>query len=223
MSKDSNNKSNGFSEKEVSKITEQAQELMDYFLEAFDVDVKTDYEMKDYEDEEGVRKYFLKINIDGEDLGILIGYRGRNLKSFQRVFMMILNRRVEDMLGEDRFMRVVIDVSGYRENRRESLRDMAERIRREVVESGESVDMPPMTSYERRVIHVHLSHFSDVTTESFGKGSDRHVKVLPVADVGDDIEETEKSDADEADSTDTEEKVDEIDDLSLDLEDELDI
>jgi spoIIIJ-associated protein len=220
-----------YSDKEVKKIEKEAKELMEYFLEAFEVDVSVDYEMHSYSDEEGVQKHFFKIEIDGEDLGVLIGYRGRNLRSLQRVFMMILNRRLNDVLGEERFIRIVIDVAGYRDGRKESLQDMAERIRREVVESGEPVDMPAMTSYERRVIHVHLDHFSDVTTESFGKGSDRYVTVLPVASSesdeddeaggGDSItEEDAEAGADE--STNSEDEADKVE-FDLDAEEDLDL
>lgn len=170
-----------FSKKEVKKILAEAEDLMGIFLDTFEMDVEVDYQMESYVDEAGVEKHYLKVEVSGEDLGVMIGYRGRNLRSLQRVFGMILNKRLNELWGEDKFIRAVVDVAGYRENREESLQDMAERIRREVLDSGEAVNLPPMNPYERRVIHVHLDDFSDVTTESFGKGSERYVTVLPVA------------------------------------------
>jgi spoIIIJ-associated protein len=181
-----------FTDEEIQEMKKQAEDLLEYFVDALDLEVETTCEKKSYKDEDNIIKHFIKIDIDGEDLGVLIGYRGRNLRAVQKIFTMIVNRRLDDTLGEDRFIRVVIDVSGYRDNRKQSLQDMAERIRREVVETGEPVDMPSMTSYERRVIHVHLDHFSDVTTESFGKTPNRYVTVLPVAD-----EAADSSDSDE--------------------------
>ncbi|MBN2101081.1 KH domain-containing protein [Candidatus Dojkabacteria bacterium] len=167
------------SKKEWDGIVKQTGKLMSEMLKTLDIDAETKIDKSSYKDLEGNEEDFIDVNIEGEDLGVLIGYMGKNLRSFQKIFGMILNKAVAAEGEEDNFVRVVIDVSGYRDNRKDSLEAMANRIRDEVVSSEESVDLPPMSSFERRVIHVTLREHEDVTTESFGEGPERHVRVSP--------------------------------------------
>ncbi|MEA3357478.1 MAG: R3H domain-containing nucleic acid-binding protein, partial [Patescibacteria group bacterium] len=79
------------------------------------------------------------------------------------------------------FVRIVVDVSGYRKGRVEHLENLAKNIRDEVLATNDIVNLSPMTSFERRVIHVCLADFDDVTTESFGEGRSRCVRVSPAS------------------------------------------
>ena len=161
------------------KVLKETEKLMKELMELFDIDAKVEVSSDSYENKEGETEEFVDVKIEGEDIGVLIGYLGRNLRSLQRIVALMLNRRLDIDRDESEFVRVVLDVSGYREKRKESLEQLADRIRQEVLGSGESVDMRPMTSYERRVIHTHLVQYGDVVTESFGEGDGRFIRVFP--------------------------------------------
>lgn len=172
----------GTSVKITKKILTEGEDLMKELLELCGVEADVKVDKQSYDDVDGNVEEYVNVEIEGEEIGVLIGYLGRNLKSLQKIVGLMLNRRVNKDAKERKFVRVVIDVSGYREKREDSLHKMAEQAREEVVASGEATDLPPMTSYERRVIHTYLIQYDDVTTESFGEGRDRHVKVLPAGE-----------------------------------------
>lgn len=162
------------------KVIKEAEKLVGELMGIFEIDAVVTVSGGSYENKDGQNEEFVDIKIEGEDIGVLIGYLGRNLRSLQRIVALMLNRRLDVNRDESEFVRVVIDVSGYREKRKESLEQLADRIRQEVLDSGSPVDMRPMTSYERRIVHTHLMESGDVTTESFGEGDDRFVRVFPV-------------------------------------------
>ena len=182
------------------KVIKETEKLMKEFMKSFDIDAEVSVSPGGYTNVEGEEEEFVEINIDGEEIGVLIGYLGRNLRSLQRIVNLLLNRRLGVGSGESTYVRAVIDVSGYRDKREVSLQKMADQIRDEVLASGESEDMPPMNSFERRVIHTHLQEFEDVTTESFGEGRDRYVRVFPVGGSDEDDSEDGVSEEDESDT-----------------------
>lgn len=159
------------------QVIKKAQNMMDELLEDLGVEAEVSVDFSSYVNAEKEELDYVDINIGGEDLGVLIGYLGRNLRSIQRVFSMMLNRQIDE---EDEYYKVVVDVAGYREKREDHLESMAEQVREECLEANEEVDMPPMSAYERRVVHLALKDYEDVITESFGEGKERHVRVLPV-------------------------------------------
>ncbi|MBN1618142.1 KH domain-containing protein [Candidatus Dojkabacteria bacterium] len=163
-----------------SEIVKEAEVLLKDMMDLLGVEAETSLDMDTYDNEEGEEREYIKIKIDGDDLGILIGYLGKNLKSMQRVLTLMMNKQLKDRLEEGRYLKVVVDVSNYRESRKEHLEALANRVREEVLASGEEVDLPSMDAYERRIVHIYLKEFDDVTTESFGEGWDRHIKVMPI-------------------------------------------
>lgn len=164
--------------KKLSKdLIKESEKLLKEIMKLLELDAETSVEMNSYENREGETEDFVNIKVDGDDLGVLIGYMGKNLRAFQKVFTMLLNKRLGDKLEEDDYIRVVVDAADYRDSRKNSLEAMAKRIREEVLESGEEADLPPMTAFERRVIHLCLQEFDDVESESFGEGRERHVRI----------------------------------------------
>lgn len=115
------------------------------------------------------------IDILGQDLGMLIGRRGDHLSQLQYLVNLIANRRLEN------WIRVVIDVEGYRTRREESLIGLAERIGRQVARSRRPIVLEPMPPNERRIVHLTLRSHPEVTTESSGEGNLRRVTVQPRA------------------------------------------
>lgn len=115
------------------------------------------------------------LNVTGPDLGMLIGRRGEHLSQVQYLTNLLINRRL------DEWVRVSLDVEDYKRRREDSLVGLAERVARQVERSGRAIQLEPMPAYERRVIHVALSHEPGVVTESSGEGEQRRVVIQPRA------------------------------------------
>jgi spoIIIJ-associated protein len=114
----------------------------------------------------------LTLNIDGDDLGVLIGRHGQALTSLQYILRLIVAERLKTWTA------VNIDVAGYKKRRYESLRNLALRLADQVKASRRSINLEPMPADERRVIHMALSDHLDVTTQSTGVGDERKVVIL---------------------------------------------
>ncbi len=113
------------------------------------------------------------VDIEGEDSGLLIGRRGETLRALQFIVNLIVNKdRTEPA-------RVLLDVEQYRERRYKALGEMAQRIAEKVAETGRPVTLEPMSSAERRIVHVTLTDHPRVTTESAGLGAERRVTIAP--------------------------------------------
>ncbi len=113
------------------------------------------------------------LNIEGEDLGILIGRRGQTMVSLQYVVRLIVSHKMQVQLP------IVLDVEGYKQRRCEGLRSLAERLAEQVKNRKVPFTMEPMTAFERRIIHVTLADHPDVITESIGFGDGRKVVITP--------------------------------------------
>ncbi len=119
---------------------------------------------------------YIKVVFNGEDLGYMIGNRGRHLDSLQFMLQVILGRK----LPEDLTFKVFVDVGGYREEKDKKLEEMALQKADDVRILGEEVDLPPMKPSDRRIVHIALEKFKDITTESRGEGIDRHIVIMPL-------------------------------------------
>jgi spoIIIJ-associated protein len=115
----------------------------------------------------------IKINIEGDNLGILIGRHGVTLRTLQLIVSMMVGKQ----LGE--WQRVVVDINGWRLRRQEQLERMATRAAEEVVLTNEERTLPPMSAFERRIIHLVLASDPKVMTESVGEEPDRYVTIKP--------------------------------------------
>jgi spoIIIJ-associated protein len=113
------------------------------------------------------------LDISGDDLGLLIGWRGENLRALQTV----LNLMMGDNAAEGR--RLILDVERYRARREERVRELALRIAHRVKRTGERMMLEPMHAYERRVVHITLEDDEGVRTESSGAEPARRVTIHP--------------------------------------------
>ncbi|HEY7850764.1 MAG TPA: RNA-binding cell elongation regulator Jag/EloR [Ktedonobacterales bacterium] len=119
----------------------------------------------------------LVLNIRGADersasaLSVLIGRRGETLAALQLLMHLVISKQA------DTRDRVIVDVEGYRQRREENLRTMAQRIADQVRDSGRSVMLEAMPPNERRIVHMALADFDDISTESEGEGDQRRVVV----------------------------------------------
>ena len=115
------------------------------------------------------------IRLDGEKLGALIGRRGETMESLSYLASLVANRLEGD------YIKLGLDVAGYRDKRENDLTALAQRIGAKVRKTGRSFAMEPMNPYERRIIHSAISKMEGVRSESKGEGRDRRVVIYSTA------------------------------------------
>ena len=113
------------------------------------------------------------LNINGDDLGILIGRSGQTLSCLQSIVRLIVGHQTKVWVP------IVVDVGGYKQRRYQSLQILARQMAEQVEAKGAPFTLEPMSAYERRIIHLTLADHPDVTTESIGQGEARNVVILP--------------------------------------------
>lgn len=118
------------------------------------------------------------INIEGEEAGALIGHHGETLDALQYLCNLAANKK--DGEGDEReYTRVVVDVSGYRAKREETLRALARRTADKALKYRRSISLEPMPSHERRIIHSEIQKIEGVDTNSIGAENNRRVVIIP--------------------------------------------
>jgi spoIIIJ-associated protein len=122
-----------------------------------------------HEDEEQVTA-----TLTGPDLGLVIGKRGQTIDAIQYLATAIVFR------GMDERKSILVDAAGYRDRRRATLEQQADRAASEAVAAREAVALDPMSAVERKIVHLHLEEREDVETASDGNEPHRFVVVRPV-------------------------------------------
>ena len=141
--------------------------LMDVF-KAMDLAVSLNVKLEETEDGSTIN-----IEIEGENMGVLIGKRGQTLDSLQYLTSLIVNKE-----AGDKFYRVRLDTEDYRARRQATLENLARNIAKKVKRIGKPVALEPMNPYERRIIHSTLQNDKFCTTISEGEEPYRHVTVV---------------------------------------------
>ena len=111
------------------------------------------------------------IRLNGEKMGALIGRRGETMESLSYLASLVANRLEGD------YIKLGLDVAGYRDKRESDLTALAQRIGAKVRRTGRSFAMEPMNPYERRIIHSAIGKMEGVRSESKGEGRDRRVVI----------------------------------------------
>lgn len=114
-----------------------------------------------------------QVQIDTEETGLLIGFHGKTLESFQIILGIIVSKKLEA------WVKVYVNVGDYRQKREESLMHMAVAAADRAVTYGNPVEIPHLTPGERRVVHMTLGGDERVATESVGEGMNRTLIVKP--------------------------------------------
>lgn len=117
-----------------------------------------------------IEKFDIFVNIDGEKVSNLIGYRGETINAMQVIISAIANKKSTSKVN------VFVDVAGYKERRIKTLEELAEKISKTVVKTGKAVTLEPMTAYERKIIHTKLQENNKVKT--FSKGEEPHRRIV---------------------------------------------
>ena len=113
------------------------------------------------------------VKVDGEDLGILIGYHGETLESLQLLLSLIVNKQ----LGEENWVRTVLDVGGWRAEREEALKRLTEETIQRVLETKKPSVLPAMSASQRRFVHLLVQAHPDLVSQSEDSGSERHIVI----------------------------------------------
>lgn len=156
--------------KKVKKIEfnkEEVTKKIDNFMNEFIKNLpkkNLNYEVKSEEES-------ILVNIDGDDTGYLIGYRGEVLNSLQNILTNVASKDVDGKV------RIQLNISGYREKRKKDLENLADKIAKNVMKTKKSIAIEPMSAYERKIIHLRLQDNDKVTTHSVGEEPYRKIVV----------------------------------------------
>lgn len=160
-------------EEEISddELADMAMDMLGKTISLMGYDVEITALWKD--PEPGDDERCLTLDVEGENLGPLIGRRGETLDSLQYMLRLMVNQKIRAWCN------IVVDVASYKSRRAEQLIQMAHRVAEQVAGSGRPESMEPMPSNERRIVHLTLRDHADVYTESTGDSDRRKVHVVP--------------------------------------------
>lgn len=150
--------------KKKETIADKAIEFLSQIFGAMNLEVSITAAYNEEEQE-------ISLNLEGEDMGILIGKRGQTLDSLQYLTNLAINKH------SDEYYKVKIDTEDYRKRRKETLENLAKNIAYKVKRTKRPVSLEPMNPFERRIIHSALQNDRYVTTHSEGDEPYRHVVV----------------------------------------------
>ena len=151
-------------------LTEEEQEKAEKNIERFLEQLKTNLQENiSYQIEKSEEA--IKVSLNGEGLGFLIGYRGETLYAMQNIISSIAGKGIQNRI------RVILDIEGYKEKREKDLQDLAEKIAGTVIRRKKAITLEPMTSYERKIIHSKLQENTKVETHSIGEEPNRKVVI----------------------------------------------
>ena len=116
------------------------------------------------------------IAISGEAAAILIGHHGETLDSLQYLANLAANKKIDGKKGD--YVKIAVDVEGYRAKREETLRALARKMASKVLKYKKSVMLEPMNPYERRIIHSEIQNIEGVSTNSIGSENNRKIVIF---------------------------------------------
>ncbi len=148
----------------TSKIEKTARELTEETLEKLSVEAEVAAEAD---------QDLVKIKISGEELGLLIGYRGENLESLQLLLGIMINNKLE----LDSRIPVLVDVGDWRAQREEALRLLVAKEIKNISGDRTSVELPAMPPSQRRTVHLLVKDHKGLSSESEGEEQNRHVVI----------------------------------------------
>lgn len=141
-----------------------AREFLNNLFETMNMEVEV---VGSYNEEERT----MNLDLQGEDMGILIGKRGQTLDSLQYLTSLVVNK------NSNEYIRVKLDIENYRERREDSLENLARSCAAKVKKTKKPIVLEPMNPYERRIIHSCLQSDRNVITSSEGEEPYRHVVI----------------------------------------------
>ncbi len=156
-----------------SEIADAARDILETLLDLMEIPASVNLVHEALVESGTEAPSSITLNVEGDDLGILIGRRGQTLSCLQYLVRIIIGQQKKVWLP------IVIDVEGYKQRRCNALQTMALRIAEQVTQRKDRFALEPMPAFDRRIIHLALVDHPDVTTESSGEGEARRVVIIP--------------------------------------------
>ena len=150
------------SQENQAKAKENIEKFLNKFLKQISEEIK--YTIDSNENN-------INIKMESDEIGFLIGYRGETLYSLQNILMAVAVKGIDDKV------RVILDIQGYREKRKKTLENLAEKVAKTVLKTGKPVKLEPMQAYERKIIHSKLQDNPKITTTSIGEEPHRRIVI----------------------------------------------
>lgn len=154
-----------------TKLTEEEANLIKDRLQSFLNELINNFEELKFDISLDLNSNFVYVNLDGKDAKLLIGYRGEVLNALQNILTAVASKNI------DKKIRIVLNISNYREKRKVSLEELADKISKTVLKTGKSITLEPMMAYERKIIHDRLQSSTKVKTYSVGEEPYRKVVI----------------------------------------------
>lgn len=148
----------------MEKAIKKAKDITKNLLKKLNVDAKVKVTEKDS---------VIDINLEGEDLGLLIGYHGENLEAMQLIIGLMVNKNIDS----EEWVPINLDVGGWRDERIQVLRTMVEKATVDIASAKEPVELPPMSASQRRMVHMIIADFPGFISESTGEEPNRKVVI----------------------------------------------
>ena len=180
-----------YEESPAGSVEEAVLNFLNTLIADMGVDAKAAVKRIDEQYSEANKNYEkdIRIDIDGKGLGMLIGRHGDVLDALQYLCNIIVGR-FPKRSDKHEYVRVILDIEGYRAKREETLKALTRRHASKVLATGRNYTLEPMSAYERRVIHSEAQHIEGVHTFSIGSENNRRVVIA----YGNDVSETEDED-----------------------------
>lgn len=121
------------------------------------------------------------VSIETNDAGRLIGRQGENLYALQLIVNQILSRQLLNEDKADAFKKVAVDVANWKKDKESELVEKAKKWAEQVLSEGLPLELEPMPSWQRRIVHLTLQEVPGVESESSGEGDERHLTIKPVS------------------------------------------
>lgn len=115
----------------------------------------------------------LNVELNGSNLGFLIGYRGETLYAMQSILSAVASKHTNNRV------RAILDIQGYKEKREKTLEDLAQKVAKTVMRTKQPIKLEPMQAYERKIIHSKLQSNKKVETLSIGEEPYRRIVISP--------------------------------------------
>ncbi len=147
--------------KNLVEIEEASKRVEKFLNDILDKSLKCEVNIKDF---------IIYVNINGEEINNLIGYRGMTINAFQTLVTAVANKNVSSKII------VILDIGNYREKRTKTLEELAEKVSKTVIKTRKSITLEPMSAFERKIIHTKLQDSDKVKT--FSKGEEPHRRVV---------------------------------------------
>ena len=156
-------------EKQLELIKKSVQELVEKMGFSCAVEVVN-------QNEKDAENLVCNVSVE-EDSHLLIGQYGTNLQALQHIARLIIRKKTDEKI------KFILDINSYRQQKNNSIADLAKEAADQAVMEGRAIVMRPMSAYERRLVHMELADNMNVVTESIGEGEGRKVVVKPAKQI----------------------------------------